>query len=183
MAHRRRPVDRLDAAVGPQVRAAHAGRRDPDNGVRRLDDRRVRALLEAHVSGAVKNRSSHDLSPSNYRVRGRDFDERRRAAWRDLHACRVRRNGVTVGDERRYTVWPPSTTIACPVAKEAASEHSHTTAAVISSGVPILPIGSALAALASSRSFPSGVPPPKRSIIGVSMIPGHTTLMRMFCGA
>ena len=30
---------------------------------------------------------------------------------------------------------------------------------------------------------PSAVPPLKRSIIGVSTIPGHTALMRMFCEA
>ena len=44
--------------------------------------------------------------------------------------------------ECAYVVWPPSTTMACPRTKEAASEHSQTTAAAISSGVPIRPIGS-----------------------------------------
>jgi hypothetical protein len=34
---------------------------------------------------------------------------------------------VALGDERRYIVCPPSTTIACPTTKEAASEHSHKT--------------------------------------------------------
>ena len=51
--------DRLDAAVGPQVGPAHAGGRDPDDRVGRLDDRRVVALLEAHVAGAVEDGSSH----------------------------------------------------------------------------------------------------------------------------
>src|ERR671914_139425 len=64
VAHRCRPVDRLDAAVGPEVRAAHAGEWQSDDGVRRFDNRRVGALLGTHVSGAVKNCSSHDLSPS-----------------------------------------------------------------------------------------------------------------------
>src|SRR3712207_7086295 len=37
MAHRGRPFDRLDAAVGPEVRAAHAGEGQSDDGVGRLD--------------------------------------------------------------------------------------------------------------------------------------------------
>ena len=78
-----------------------------------------------------------------------------------------------------YTVWPPSTTMAWPMTKLAASEHNHTTVAAISSGLPILPTGSC--AITACR--PSAVPPLKRSIIGVSMIPGHTALMRMFDGA
>src|SRR5215204_4731553 len=77
MAHWGRPVDRRDAAVGPEVRAAHAGERQSDEGVGLLDDRRVGTLLEAHVPGAIKNCSLHDLSPSEYRVLGRVFDERR----------------------------------------------------------------------------------------------------------
>src|SRR5215203_1231337 len=67
MAHRGRLVDRLDAAVGPEVRAAHAAERQSDEGVGLLDDRRVGALLEAHVPGAIKNCSLHDLSPFEYR--------------------------------------------------------------------------------------------------------------------
>ncbi len=58
------------------------------------------------------------------------------------------------------------------------SEHSQTTAAAISSGLPIRPTGSC----AITIFRPSGVPPLKRSIIGVSMIPGHTALTRMFDG-
>lgn len=67
-------------------------------------------------------------------------------------------------------------TIACPTTKAAGSEHSQTTAAAISSGFPIRPTGSC----AITLSLPSGVPPLKRSIIGVLMIPDHTALMRMF---
>src|SRR5215213_1098934 len=79
MAHRGRLVDRLDAAVGPEIRAAHAGERQSDEGVGLLDDRRVGTLLEAHVPGAIKNCSLHDLSPSEYRVLGRVFNVRRAA--------------------------------------------------------------------------------------------------------
>jgi hypothetical protein len=72
---------------------------------------------------------------------------------------------VTAGDERYCTVWPPSMTMACPTTKAAASEHSQTTAAAISSGLPIRPTGSS----AITFARPSGVPPVKRPIIGVSM--------------
>src|SRR5829696_7955975 len=94
MAHWGRPVDRRDAAVGPEVRAAHAADRQSDEGVGRLDDRRVGALLETHVPGAVKNCYLHDLSPSEYRALGRIFDIRRHPARRDVHARCVHRNGV-----------------------------------------------------------------------------------------
>src|SRR3712207_7204659 len=46
---------------------SHAGCRDPDDGVRRLDNRRVGALLETHVLRTIKNCSLHDLSPSEHR--------------------------------------------------------------------------------------------------------------------
>ena len=38
-------ADGIHTAVGPQVRSAHAGGRDPDDAVGWLDDRRVRPLL------------------------------------------------------------------------------------------------------------------------------------------
>src|SRR5437773_9129353 len=57
--HRFRLGDRVDAAVVPQVRPAYAGDRRPDDGVRRLDDRRGVALLEAHVTRTIENCSSH----------------------------------------------------------------------------------------------------------------------------
>jgi hypothetical protein len=60
--------------------------------------------------------------------------------------------------------------------KDAASEHSHKTVSAISSGLPILPIGS----WEITAWRPSGVPPEKRSIIAVSMIPGQIALMRIF---
>src|SRR5271165_1929117 len=47
--HRGRLGERADAAIGPQVGPANAGGRDPDDGIRRLDDRRRVALLETHI--------------------------------------------------------------------------------------------------------------------------------------
>ena len=55
---------------------------------------------------------------------------------------------------RPYTVWPPSMTKACPMTKAAISEHSQSTAAAISSGLPIRPIGFC----AITRAKPSGYP-------------------------
>src|SRR2546423_2263349 len=75
------------------------------------------------------------------------------------------------GSEHHYTVWPPSITMACPTTKQAASEHSHRTAAAISSGLPTLPTGSRGLALATSLSRPSSAPPLKRSLIGAPMTP------------
>src|SRR5437867_2145082 len=66
--HRPRLIDRLNAAVGPQVGSAHAGGRKPDDSIRRLDDRRFGALLEAHVAGGVDDCSSHSLSPLSFLV-------------------------------------------------------------------------------------------------------------------
>jgi hypothetical protein len=53
------PVVGLDAAVGPQVRAADAGGRQPDHGVRGLLDHGVLALLDSDVAARVQNGSSH----------------------------------------------------------------------------------------------------------------------------
>jgi hypothetical protein len=64
-----------------------------------------------------------------------------------------------------WIVWPPSITIAWPIMKAASSEQSQMTAAAISSGVPMRPTGSSAITLAR----PSGVPPVKRPIMGVSM--------------
>src|SRR5206468_3069584 len=61
--HRGRLGDRVGAAVGPQVGPAHAGGRDPDDGIRRLDDGRGVALLETYITRAVEDSSSHDSSP------------------------------------------------------------------------------------------------------------------------
>src|SRR5436853_5388444 len=59
VAHRGRLVDRVGASVGPQVGPAYAGGRHPDDGIRRLDDRRVIALLETHIARGIENSSSH----------------------------------------------------------------------------------------------------------------------------
>ena len=45
--------------VRPQVRPAHVGSRDPDDGIRRLHDRWRGALFEADVARTVKNRAPH----------------------------------------------------------------------------------------------------------------------------
>src|SRR5947209_16220577 len=84
-------------------------------------------------------------------------------------------HGISGGpDFSHCTVWPPSITMAWPTMNAAPSEHSQTTAAAISSGLPIRPAGSSAITLAR----PSAVPPVKRSIIGVSMYPGQMALMR-----
>ena len=62
--HRRRLRDLLDATVGPEVRAAHAGGRRFDDGVGRFDNLGIRALLEAHIAWTVQHRSLHGVSPS-----------------------------------------------------------------------------------------------------------------------
>jgi hypothetical protein len=63
--------------------------------------------------------------------------------------------------------------------KEDASEHSQRTAFGISSARPILPMDSSDITFAR----PSAIPPVKRVIIGVSMYPGQTALMRMLRAA
>src|SRR6266700_6446495 len=62
--HRGRSGDGIDAAVGPKIRPAHAGRRDSDDGVRRVHDRWRIAVFEANVARAVQNSCLHLLSPS-----------------------------------------------------------------------------------------------------------------------
>src|ERR671913_138557 len=52
-------LDRLGAAVGPQVAAADAGRRQADDRVRGLDDLRVRAILDPDVTGSVHDNLTH----------------------------------------------------------------------------------------------------------------------------
>src|SRR5207248_10704629 len=60
VAHRGRPGYGLDPAVGPQVRAAHAGRREPDDGIGGLFDLRVFAPLDADIPGGIEHSSAHD---------------------------------------------------------------------------------------------------------------------------
>ena len=52
-------VGGLDAAVGPQVRPADAGRGQPDDRVGGLDDLRILALLHPDVAGRVHHYSTH----------------------------------------------------------------------------------------------------------------------------
>src|SRR5258706_6004070 len=63
---------------------------------------------------------------------------------------------------------PPSTLIACPVMKEAASEHRNSTTAATSSGVPTRPCGLVGVIDGSYSSWIS---------------PGHTALIRTLCAA
>ena len=63
----------------------------------------------------------------------------------------------------------------CPVTKEAASEHNHTTASAISSGLPILPMGSREIYRSSAPGFRAMTP----SVMGVRMAPGQTALILM----
>src|SRR5207248_1662201 len=65
VSERGRAIDRLDAAVRPQVRAAHAGGGQPDDGVRRLKDDRVVEVLQADVAGSVENGCAHGTHPSS----------------------------------------------------------------------------------------------------------------------
>ncbi len=62
--HRRGTVHRLDAAVGPQVRPAHAGGGELDDRVGRLLDPRVRSGVQAYVARRMQDCSMHELSPS-----------------------------------------------------------------------------------------------------------------------
>jgi hypothetical protein len=54
VAHRRRLLDRIGTPVGPQVRAADTGRRQPDDGVGRFDDLGIVLLLQPDVAGAYR---------------------------------------------------------------------------------------------------------------------------------
>jgi hypothetical protein len=49
VAHGGWPVDGLDPPVGPQVRAAHAGRGEPDDRVGRFGDLRIGVLFDADI--------------------------------------------------------------------------------------------------------------------------------------
>src|SRR5205823_11185627 len=94
VAHRRRLGGRVNAAVGPQVGAAHAGGREPNDGIRRLDDCWLVALLEAHIARAVEHSSSHDVSPSLFTESS--FTSCSRVACRATPRC------------ERYRVYRPS---------------------------------------------------------------------------
>src|SRR5205807_8561123 len=83
----------------------------------------------------------------------------------------------------RYVTLPPSTGMATPVTKEAASEQSQTTTSATSSGIPSRPIGTRAANSASISAF-SAIPcstmlANHRSAIGVRVAPGQMALMRI----
>ena len=63
--HRCRSAVVVGSPVWPQIRAAHAGRREANDRVGGFDDGGVVALLEADVVGAVQDCTSHVGSPSN----------------------------------------------------------------------------------------------------------------------
>jgi hypothetical protein len=58
-------VDRLGSAVGPQVAAADAGRRQADDRVDRLDDPRVLAVLDPDVPRSVHDYLTHRVHSSS----------------------------------------------------------------------------------------------------------------------
>src|SRR3954451_23752077 len=57
-----RPLHLLDASIRPYVRAAHAGGRDADDRVGRLDDLRRLALLDPDIAGPVHHRAAHQAA-------------------------------------------------------------------------------------------------------------------------
>ena len=63
VAHRSGPGHGLDPAVRPQVRAADAGRRQPDDGVGRFEDGGIVTLFEADVVGGVQDCTLHVDAP------------------------------------------------------------------------------------------------------------------------
>src|SRR6266849_3675253 len=94
------------------------------------------------------------------------------------HAQTKRQSGMTIrrkviplwGDELARK--PPSTHRLCPMTNDAASDASQTTASATSSGLPIRRTGKP-AATALMSAMPEAI------IIGVSIRPGDTALMRM----
>ncbi len=60
--HRPRPVERFDPAVGPQVRSADAGRRQPDDRIGRFQDGRFGVVLDPHVTGGGHDGNTHGWS-------------------------------------------------------------------------------------------------------------------------
>jgi hypothetical protein len=63
VAHRGRPVDRVDPAIGPQVRAADAGRGQADDRVAWFDDLGVVAFFNPDVAGGIQDSTTHGWVP------------------------------------------------------------------------------------------------------------------------
>ncbi len=53
---------RVDSPIRPQIRAADAGGRYPDDGIGGIDDRGVVALLDSNIAGCINDRSAHGRS-------------------------------------------------------------------------------------------------------------------------
>jgi len=60
MPHGPGAVQPLDAPIGPQVRAADAGRRQPDDGVGRLQDLWLGAVLYSDVTRGMHDGYAHE---------------------------------------------------------------------------------------------------------------------------
>src|SRR5437868_3639442 len=84
--HRSRFGNGIDASVRPQVGPAHAGGRDPDNGIRGIENLRFGTLLKAYVARPVKNSSFHGIPPPEL-LCGVPTIDRQRVA--DDEACTV----------------------------------------------------------------------------------------------
>src|SRR5436190_7158561 len=63
VAHRRRLLHHVGAAIRPQIGPADAARRETDDRIRRGDDGRVGTVLDAHVARTIENRCLHHRSP------------------------------------------------------------------------------------------------------------------------
>ena len=90
-----RRVAGADAAVGPEVGAADAGRHHPDQRVGPGRGCRVVDRLEADVLGSVENRGAHAGDPMQGAVALRHRRERGRAGSRRRRACRRRTTAPT----------------------------------------------------------------------------------------
>ena len=96
-------VDRLGAAVGPQVAAADAGRREADDRIGRLDDPRVLAVLDPDVAGAVHDYLTHrgallflgscDVSSCHRQGATTSSEPGDRSGWSHSHDHACRRAG------------------------------------------------------------------------------------------
>jgi hypothetical protein len=60
MPQRGRLVDRVEASIGPQVRAADTGRGQADDRISRRKDLCIAALLHPNVSGGVQDCTTHN---------------------------------------------------------------------------------------------------------------------------
>src|SRR5215217_8163220 len=109
--HRGGPVDGLEPAIRPEVRPAHAGGRDPDDGVRRSFDPRRLAILEADVARAVEDCPLHGVSPRCWLQRSWQVGQVVSRLLVEL--VRLARDAGLV--ENQTTVIPPSTVRAWPI--------------------------------------------------------------------